>query len=263
MRPRPGHPFGSGPLAAILIGFLVAPVLALVGRAVVTGELWTAVTPTVLQAIGVSAATTFASLVLCIAFGTPLALRLARSHTRRATVAQTLVELPIVLPPSVAGLALLLLFGSQGPLGGPAASLGLAIPFTTAAVVLAQTFVAAPFFVSTARAGFAGVDREVEDAARVDGAGEWSVFRNVTAPLARPSLLAGAGICWARALGEFGATIMFAGNIGGRTQTLPLVVYSEFQSSVDASVAAAAILAAAAFAALLGIRSVGQLRVTT
>ena len=139
--------------------------------------------------------------------------------------------------------------------GGTLEAFGIVIPFTTFAVVLAQTFVAAPFFVRSARAGIAGVDRDTEDAARVDGASERHVFQLVTAPLAGAALAAGAVMSWSRALGEFGATIMFAGNIEGRTQTLPLVVYSEFGGGdLDASVAAAAILVLAAFGVLVSVR---------
>jgi molybdate transport system permease protein len=132
---------------------------------------------------------------------------------------------------------------------------GLSIPFTTAAVVLAQTFVSAPFFIRSARSGIAGVDRDLEDAARVDGASERQLFRMVTIPLASATLAAGLVMTWARSLGEFGATIMFAGNVEGRTQTLPLVVYSEFQAgSLDASIAAAAILVLAALGVLIAVR---------
>ena len=144
---------------------------------------------------------------------------------------------------------------AQGLLGGSLDAVGISIPFTTFAVVLAQTFVAAPFYVRSARAGIAGVDRDIEDAARVDGATERQVFRWVTASLAGPALAAGAVMSWSRALGEFGATIMFAGNIEGRTQTLPLVVYSEFGGGdLDASVAAASILVLAAFGVLVSVR---------
>jgi molybdate transport system permease protein len=172
-----------------------------------------------------------------------------------------LVDLPIVLPPAVAGLALLLLLGRRGLLGGSLEAVGLAIPFTTIAVVVAQTFVAAPFFVRAARSGFAAVDLDLEDAARVDGAGERAVLRHVTLPLAAPALAGGLVMTWARALGEFGATIMFAGNVTGRTQTLPLVVYGEFQAGdLDAAIAAAAILVLAAFGILLAVRGFGWRR---
>jgi molybdate transport system permease protein len=192
---------------------------------------------------------------LTLALGTPLAILLAKRRFRGAALLETAVDLPIVLPPSVAGLALLLVLGRQGVLGGALDVVGVSIPFTTVAVVVAQTFVAAPFFVRSARAGIAAVDRDIEDAARVDGASEREVFRWVTAPLAGAALAAGAVMCWSRALGEFGATIMFAGNVQGRTQTLPLVVYAEFGGGdLEASVAAASILVLAAFGVLVSVR---------
>jgi molybdate transport system permease protein len=149
----------------------------------------------------------------------------------------------------------LLLLGRRGVLGDPLGVLGIEVPFTTLAVIVAQTFVSAPFFIRAARSGFLGVDRDLEDAARVDGASERQVAWSITIPLAAPVLASGVVMTWARALGEFGATIMFAGNVAGRTQTLPLVVYGEFQAGdVDASVAAAAILVLAAFGVLVAVR---------
>ena len=190
-----------------------------------------------------------------MALGLPLAIMLARRQFRGKGWLETVVDLPIVLPPSVAGLALLLVFGRRGLLNAPFDFLGISVPFTTIAVILAQVFVAAPFFIRSARTGIAGVDRDLEDAARVDGATERQLFRSITVPLAGTALAAGLVMTWARALGEFGATIMFAGNIEGRTQTLPLVVYSEFQGGdLDASVAAAAILVLAAFGVLIAVR---------
>jgi molybdate transport system permease protein len=256
---RAGPPTGAlvAP-AAILAAFLGLPVVALVARAV-AGDLAAAlVSPEVLAALSLSLATTGVSLVLAVVLGTPLAWLLARRTFRGAGLVDALIDLPIVLPPAVAGLALLLVFGRRGLIGSSLEALGLTIPFTTLAVVLAQTFVAAPFFVRSARAGLAGVDRELEDAARVDGAGEQSVFRWITVPLAAPALAAGLVMCWARALGEFGATIMFAGSIEGRTQTLPLVVYAEFQAGdLEASVAAAVILVFAALGVLVAVRAFG------
>ena len=244
--------------AAILAAFLGLPVVALVARAV-AGDLAAAlVSPEVLTALSLSLVTTAVSLVLAVGLGTPLAWLLARRRFRGAGVVDALIDLPIVLPPAVAGLALLLVFGRRGLIGASLDAFGVTIPFTTLAVVLAQTFVAAPFFVRSARAGLAAVDRELEDAARVDGAGERSVFRWITVPLAAPALAAGVVMCWARALGEFGATIMFAGSIEGRTQTLPLVVYSQFQAGdLDASVGAAVILVFAAVGVLVAVRSFG------
>ncbi len=243
-------------LPAILLGL---PILVLVGRATLDGSLMRAVaTPVVLDALTLSLLTTAVSLGLSVALGFPLAWVLARRRFRGRSVIEALVDLPIVLPPSVAGLALLLVFGRRGVLGEPISALGLTIPFTTAAVVLAQTFVAAPFFIRSARAGLASVARDLEDAGRADGASELQVVRYLTIPLAAPALTAGLVMTWARALGEFGATIMFAGNVEGRTQTLPLVVYGEFQSGdLDASVAAAAILVLAALAVLVAVRWLG------
>jgi molybdate transport system permease protein len=165
------------------------------------------------------------------------------------------VDLPLVLPPSVAGLALLLVFGRRGLLGESLDAAGLAIPFTTVAVILAQVFVAAPFYVRSARAGIASLPRDLEDAARVDGASEVGVFRHIMAPLAAPALAAGLVMSWARSLGEFGATILFAGNVTGRTQTLPLVVYAEFGAGdLDAAIAAATVLVLAAVGVLGAVR---------
>jgi len=155
----------------------------------------------------------------------------------------------------VAGLALLLTFGRRGLLGEPLELAGITLPFTTVAVIIAQTFVAAPFFIRSAQAGFATVDHDLEDAARVDGASERQLFRAITIPLAGAALAAGLVMSWARALGEFGATIMFAGSIEKHTQTLPLAVYGEFQAgNLDAAVAAAAILVLAAFGVLVAVR---------
>jgi molybdate transport system permease protein len=242
-------------LSVIALLFLGLPVLALLARAVLGEELLaTASSKAILDALILSLTTTLASLVLIIAFGTPLALLLARRDFRGKWLADVLVDLPIILPPTVAGLALLLAFGRMGTLGTPLETVGITLPFTTFAVILAQTFVAAPLYIRSVRAGFMSVPRTVEEAAEVDGASRFTLLRRVTVPLASPAVGAGLALAWARALGEFGATIMFAGNIEGRTQTLPLVVYSEFQSSLDASVAAAAVLVTAAFGVLVAVR---------
>ncbi len=225
-------------------------------RSVVDGSLAGAIaSPAVIDALGLSLTTTAVSLVFTVMFGLPLAFVLARRQFRGRWLLEAIVDLPIVLPPSVAGLALLLVLGRRGLLGVPLDVLGIALPFSTLAVIVAQTFVSAPFFVRSARTGFAGVDRDLEDAARADGASERRLFREITVPLAGAALAAGLVMSWARALGEFGATIMFAGNIEGRTQTLPLLVYGEFAGgSLDTSIAAAAILALAAFGVLLAVR---------
>ena len=240
-------------LATLTLGL---PIVVLVARAFLDGTIVaSAGLATVIDALLLSLVTTSASLVLSVAFGLPLAYVLARRRFRGQTIVETLVDLPIVLPPSVAGLALLLAFGRRGLLGEPLSVIGVSIPFTTFAVILAQTFVSAPFFIRSARSGFATVDRDLEDAARVDGGSEGQVFRAITVPLAATALAAGLVLSWARALGEFGATIMFAGNVAGRTQTLPLLVYGEFQGGdLDAAIAAATILVLAAFGVLVAVR---------
>jgi molybdate transport system permease protein len=251
----PGR-YGLTILTVPLIVALALPVFVLVLRAIVGGGLVDAIgSPAVLQALVLSFSTTAVSLGLTIALGTPLAFLLARRTFRGSSIVETIVDLPIVLPPSVAGLALLLLLGRRGVFGEALDVVGISIPFTTLAVVVAQTFVAAPFFIRSARAGIAAVDRDIEDAARVDGAAEHEVVRWVTLPLAGAALAAGAVMSWSRALGEFGATIMFAGNVEGRTQTLPLVVYGEFGAGdLEASIAAASILVIAAFGVLVSVR---------
>ncbi len=237
--------------------FLGLPILTLVVRAILDGSFGTAfVSGSVLAALSLSLVTTAVSLVVTVAVGLPLAFVLARRSFPGKWLLEALIDLPIVLPPSVAGLALLLVFGRTGLLGGPFQLAGIEIPFTAVAVILAQVFVSAPFFVRAARTGLAGIDTDLEDAARVDGASELQLFRSISVPLASAALAAGLVMSWARALGEFGATIMFAGNIEGRTQTLPLVVYSEFQAGggLNASIAAAAILVIAALGVLIAVR---------
>jgi molybdate transport system permease protein len=240
-------------IAGLALGL---PVAALVGRALVDGSLVAAVgLRPVVDALVLSLLTTAASLILTVVLGLPLALALARRSFRGSTILETVIDLPIVLPPSVAGLALLLLLGRRGLLGDQLEALGVEIPFTTLAVIIAQTFVSAPFFIRSARTGLASVDHDLEDAARVDGASERQVLTAITLPLAGAALAAGMVMSWARSLGEFGATIMFAGNLEGTTQTLPLVVYGEFQGGdLDASIAAAAILVLAAFGVLIAVR---------
>ena len=251
---------GGRPLivvAGLFALFLGLPVATLVARAILSGALvQVAGSSAVVAALALSLGTTAISLVITVGIGLPLAFVLARRRFRGRWLVEAIVDLPIVLPPSVAGLALLLVLGRRGLLGGPLTAAGLDIAFTTIAVVIAQSFVSAPFFIRSARAGIAGVDRDLEDAARVDGASEVRLFWDITLPLAAPALAAGLVMTWARALGEFGATIMFAGNVEGRTQTLPLVVYSEFQAGdLDASIAAAAMLVVAAFGVLVAVRA--------
>jgi molybdate transport system permease protein len=251
----PSISISSLPLALLLSLFLALPLVGLLARAAGSNAILQAATrPIVLDALRLSLLVTIVVLLLSLALGSPLALLLARKRSRLIAVLDTLVDLPIVLPPAVAGLALLLTFGRRGVLGGPLQAIGLELPFTTAAVVLAGIFVAAPFYVRAARSGFLAVPREIEEAARVEGASNWQLFRHVTAPLAAPSLLGGAVLCWARALGEFGATIMFAGSFEGRTQTMPLAIYAALESDTDAAISLSVLLLGISFVLLLLFR---------
>lgn len=246
------------PAAGALLGvFLVAPVAWLLVLAL-TGSLGAALTdPSVIDALALSLATTLVSLALTLVLGTPLAWSLAGRQGRVARAVATAVDLPMVLPPAVAGLALLLLFGRRGPIGALLDDAGLSLAFSSAAVVLAQTFVAAPFYVRSVRSGFVTIGREIRDAARIDGADDWAIFLHIGIPLAAPALATGAVLAWTRALGEFGATIFFAGSLPGVTQTLPLAVYAAFQANLDAAIAAAALLVIAAASMLGAVRLFG------
>jgi len=243
--------------AAVVVAFVALPVLAILVRVVVTGDLVAALgRPIVVDALRLSAFTTMSSLALALVLGTPLAYLLARRRFVARSLVETLVELPMVLPPAVAGIGLLLAFGRRGILGEPLSSVGLNVAFTTAAVVLAQLFVAAPFYVRAARSAFADIDPELETVSRTLGVSDWGTFWRVTVPVALPSLVGGAVMCWARALGEFGATIMFAGSFQGRTQTMPLAIYAALESDLDAALVLSAILVIISFGVLIALRLV-------
>lgn len=243
--------WGTAALALIALVFLALPLIALIIRAVANPALDSVSTDALLDAINLSAVSTFATLILTLLFGTPLAYVLARWRFPLRGLVSVLVQLPIVLPPAVAGLALLIAFGRRGVFGTALDSVGITLPFTLYAVILAQTFVAAPFYVRSAQVGFASIPRELEDAGRVDGAGGWRLFRYITLPLTFRALSAGLILCWARALGEFGATVLFAGSLQGRTQTMPLLIYNIIERDINAAVWAGLILIGLALAALL------------
>ena len=246
-------------LAVLLLLFLAVPVGALVIRAAGTGTTWDARTlDTLRQALGLSMATTALTMVIVIALGTPLAFLLARRRFPGAAAVEALVDLPIVLPPAVAGIALLVAFGRNGLVGRWLAEGGVTVGFTTIAVVMAQVFVSAPFYVIAARGGFARVDSDVEAAAADLGATPGQVLRTVTLPLIAPNLIAGAVLAWARALGEFGATIMFAGNFPGVTQTMPLAIYGRFGAGdMSTALLLSVVLLSASLLVLLGVRIAG------
>jgi len=204
----------------------------------------------ILSAALLSFASTAVVVVLVALLGSPLAYVLSRYEFRAKRFLSLFIELPIVMPPAVAGLALLLTFGRRGAIGGLLAEAGILIPFSIFAVILAQFFLAAPFYIRSAQLGFASVGPEVEDAARVDGAQGWLMFWYITLPIAWRALASGMILSWARALGEFGATILFAGNLQGQTQTMPLLVYSIFERDIDGAVWTGLILILLALAAL-------------
>ncbi len=238
----------------LLAGFIAVPVLSLIIWTV-SEESWSAmVSPVAREALALSIKTTSATMTILILVGTPAAYLLARAEFPGSRALNTLMELPIVLPPSAAGIALLLAFGRFGLVGEHLSAFGMTLSFTTVAVVMAEVFVAAPFYVRQAATGFAAVDRKVEEAALVDGADRFAAFFRITVPLAFPALVAGAVMAWARALGEFGATIIFAGNFPGVTQTIPLAIYSTFQSDLDAAVALSVLVLGFAFTVILAVR---------
>ena len=205
---------------------------------------------TILNAILLSFASTFAVICVTAILGTPLAYVLSRYRFRGKRFVSLFIELPIVMPPAVAGLALLLTFGRRGVIGAPLSELGIIIPFSIVAVIIAQFFISAPFYIRSAQVGFSGIPTEVEDAARVDGASGWRMFIYITLPMAWRALVSGMILSWARALGEFGATILFAGNLEGRTQTMPLLVYSVFERDISAAIWTGLILISLAMIAL-------------
>lgn len=244
--------------AAGLYLFALLPLVAIALR-VPMGQLWERLGESVArQALVLSLATSLAATALCAAVGLPAAYLFARYRFRGREWADALADLPMTVPPVVAGVGLLMAFGRMGLLGRHLEALGVQIAFSTLAVVLAQAFVAMPFFYRAARAGFEAVDPELEQTALTLGAGRLQAFLHVTLPLARPALLAGITLTWARAMSEFGATLMFAGNLPGRTQTLPLAVMTAMESDLETALALALVsMLAAAAALLLARRALG------
>jgi molybdate transport system permease protein len=238
-------------LAALALAFLALPIVALL-TAIPLHDLPTLLrSPAVVDAIIVSLRTNLVANVLILGIGTPAAYALARARGRGRSLLVTLIELPLVLPPAVAGIALLTAFGARGLLGEWLAERGLVLPFTEAAVVLAVTFVAAPFFLRAATSAFVGLDANQLDAARDLGASEWTVFRRIALPLAADGVRAGWALAFARGAGEFGATLLFAGSVMRVTQTLPLAVYAQLGIELDAAIAIGVLLLALSAAVLL------------
>jgi molybdate transport system permease protein len=245
---------GSAPLAI----FIALPLMALLVVEPPAELARHLASPMALRALGLTIRTTLVATALAVLLGTPLAYLLARVSFRGRDVLDTLVDLPITIPPVVAGVALLLAFGRRGLLGRQLDLLGWQVGFTSVAVVMAQLFIASPFFVKAARAGFQAVDPRLEAAARTLGASPWRVFWTVSVPLARPALLSGVVLAWARALSEFGATMMFAGNFPGRTQTLTLAVMTALESDLETAVAVSILSLVLALGALLSARRLAR-----
>ena len=238
------------------LAFLTVPLIALILHTSMSHLLDSFFEPHVAEAIVLSISTTLVTTVLAVIFGTPVAYLLARYQFWGRSFVDTIADLPMVLPPAVAGVALLMAFGRQGIFGSLLQNLGIRIAFTQVAVVLAQLFVSSPFYIKSAVQGFAGIDREIEHAAAMDGASAFHIFRNVTIPLALPSLFSGVLMTWARALGEFGATIIFAGNFPGRTQTMPLAIYIGFEIDFSVALTLAVVLLAISFAIIFLLKKI-------
>lgn len=248
-------PWPALALACCAIGFFALPFIGLLWRAP-WGQLTdVAGRSSVRDALWLSIKTSLTSTVASIVFGVPLAWLLARVQFPGRGFVRALATLSMVLPPVVGGVALFASFGRRGLFGQYLDEwFGFRLPFTTAGVVVAQTFVAMPFLVLTVEAALRQLDHRVEDAARTLGASRWYVFSRITLPTIRPALIAGAVLAWARALGEFGATITFAGNFPGRTQTMPLATYLALETDPDEAIMIALILIAVSFAVLVGLR---------
>lgn len=245
-------------LALPMLLFFAVPVILLFTRTSPDHWLEGLGQPQVYQAITVSFKTTLISLFVIIIAGTPLAYLMGRQNFRLKRFLDTLIDLPTILPPSVAGVALLLALGRRGFLGMWLESIGIHIAFTQAAVVIAQVFIAAPFFVRAAALGFASIDLEIIQAAQLDGASRWGVFRYIVIPLSQNALISGSMMSWARALGEFGATIIFAGNFPGRTQTMPIAIYLGFEVDLNVALTLSVILVIISFLAILLVKSLAR-----
>lgn len=258
----------SSPRGLVFIGIpaaalVIVPVVAVAWRTP-WSNFWSTITDDTSQtALVLSLRTSLITTVLALLFGTPLAWLLANSRFRGRSFVRSLLVLPMVLPPVVGGVALLYAFGRRGVVGGVLDDwFGIRLAFTETAAIMAQFFVAAPFFIVVMEAAFEQVDRRIVGAARTFGAGPWRAFLTVTLPLVGPSVLAGLVLTWARALGEFGATITFAGNTPGRTQTVPLAVYGALESGGDSALALSMLMVVLSVAVLVLLRGrwVGALR---
>jgi molybdate transport system permease protein len=249
------RPLGLGVLALLALALIVVPMVALLGRTDWARLPEHLADPSVVPALRLSALTTLSTTAIALLLGTPLAWFLARSSHPAVPWLRALVTVPLVLPPVVGGVALLMAWGRRGIVGEPLATLaGVTIPFTPVAVVLAETFVAMPFYVVAVEGTLRAIDHRFDDVAATLGATATRTFRTVSVPMAAPGIAAGAALAWARALGEFGATITFAGNFPGRTQTAPLAVYTALERDPDTAVALSVVMLLVSVAVLGTLR---------
>ena len=225
-----------------MLALFLLPLSAILIRSISDDFFTNAFSEQARNALRLSLITSTFTTLIAILFGTPLAYMLARWKMCSKATIELIIDLPIVLPPSVAGLALLIAFGRRGIFGSILGEVGISLPFTTAAVVLAQLFVAAPLYIRSARIGFAEIDEKLEEAANVEGANQWQMLTFVMLPLAGRALISGAILTWTRALGEFGATILFAGNLEGVTQTMPMAIYLGFERNIGVALSLSVVL---------------------
>lgn len=240
-------------IACVAAAFVLLPVFALALRAPWTDAIERLTSPGVLDAARLSLFVSISAVVLSLVLGFPAAWTLARTDFRGRALLRTLVLLPMVLPPVVGGVALLAAFGANGLLGSVLGAIGIRLPFTTAGAIVAVTFVSCPFMILSLESGLRSIDRRLEDAAATLGARDWTVIRRVVVPGLAPALRAGVALTWARALGEFGATITFAGSHAGRTRTLPLAIYDALSTDLDNAILLGLLLVAIALAVLLAV----------
>jgi molybdate transport system permease protein len=243
-------------LAWPLLLFITIPLLSLFVRSSLA-DFFTNLNQTqVIQAVVLSLITSLTTTVVTLIAGTPVAYLLAQRNFRFYRFVDTLIDLPTVLPPAVAGVALLMAFGRKGLLGLLLTTLDINLPFTAVAVIMAQTFIAAPLYVKAAAIGFSMIEPELKQAAALDGATHWQIFRHIVLPLSWMALLSGSVMTWARALGEFGATIIFAGNFPGKTQTMPLAIYIGFEIDLNVALTLAIILVCFSFLTLAVVKGI-------
>jgi len=244
-----------------LLLFIAIPLISLFVHVSITDLLKNLNQRQVIEAISLSLVTSLTATFITLIFGTPVAYLLAQRPGRFYRLVDTLIDLPTVLPPSVAGVALLMAFGRHGLVGEWLSRAGINIPFTMPAVIMAQVFIASSFYVRAAAIGFAAIDPELKQAASLDGAGNWRTFREIDLPLSGMALLSGSVMTWARALGEFGATIIFAGNFPGRTQTMPLAIYMGFEIDLNVALTLSIILIGFSFLTLFIVKGILHRRV--